>query len=74
MQVETQRERQLRAIRRLIGYAEVLLEHMTGTAEAEYIADAIWDGEFTMKELGGVSVRTAPVGPLVAHGPRLMAA
>jgi hypothetical protein len=71
---ETNLERQIRTVRRLIGYCEVLAEHLSGTQESGYIADAIADGEHVLLQLGRGVARAVPVGPLVAHGQRLMAA
>lgn len=57
----TVRERQLDTIRRLIGYAEVLAEHICsidpGSHEREYLFDTIMDGESLLKQLGGSAIR-----------------
>lgn len=55
-------EHQLDTIRRLIGYAEMLSEVVKGSQLDEYVQDAIGDGEYLLKQLGGVASRSKEVG------------
>lgn len=65
-------EKQLVTIRRLLKVAEEHAQHIAALAPGSLhhaeVEDAIDDGEYLLKQLGGVAARTAPVGPSVAHG------
>ena len=65
-------ERQLATVRRLIGVAEQHAKHVAevspGSLHHELVEDAIAEGEYLLKEMGGVATRTAPVGRVMAHG------
>lgn len=59
-------ERQLAVVRRLLKMAEQHAQHIArvspGSQFHEEVEDAIADGEYLLKELGGVATRTAPAG------------
>lgn len=44
---------QRQTLRRLIGYAEMLSEVVKGSQLDQYVQDAIGDGEYMLKQLGG---------------------
>lgn len=65
-------EQHLHTLRKLIGVAEQHAQHIAkvspGSLHHEQVEDAIADGEYLLKQMGGVSTRSAPVGSMVTHG------